>query len=85
MKSLTIHGIDDPLDQELKRKSRELGVSLNKTIKRLLADHLHIGTAKTADHRRDFADFCGVWTTRELKEFREKIKRTELVDPGDWA
>ena len=33
MKSITIHGLEDPLDTLIREKARQEGLSLNKTIK----------------------------------------------------
>ena len=86
MKSLTIHGIDEVLDREIKKKSRSLKMSLNKTIKNLLAEHLRIHTGKPAeDNRREFAEFCGVWSGQDVKDFRAANKWSEKVDQGDWS
>jgi hypothetical protein len=86
MKSLTIHGIDNILDMEIKKKSRTLKMSLNKTIKSILAEHLHLNTGKPAtDNRREFAEFCGVWSGQDVKDFRASLKWSEKVDPEDWS
>lgn len=36
MKSITIHGLEDPLNTLIREKARQEGLSLNKTIKLLL-------------------------------------------------
>lgn len=42
MKSITIHNVDDPLDRLLQERAKSQGMSLNKTIKFLLAESLGI-------------------------------------------
>jgi len=40
MKSITIHGLDGPLDTLIREKARKQQLSLNKTIKLLLEESL---------------------------------------------
>ena len=42
MKSITIHGIDDPLAKLIKSKVRSEGLSVNKTVKKLLEESLFL-------------------------------------------
>lgn len=42
MKSITIHNLDDPLYTLIRVKAKNEGLSLNKAIKKLLADALHL-------------------------------------------
>jgi hypothetical protein len=37
MTSITIHGLEDPIDSLIREKERQQAISLNKTIKQLLA------------------------------------------------
>ena len=38
MKSITIHGLDDEMDEQIRNRAGAAGLSLNKTIKLLLQD-----------------------------------------------
>ena len=40
MKSITIHGIDDPLAELIKSRARSEGLSINKTVIKLLEESL---------------------------------------------
>lgn len=85
MKSLTIHGIDDGLDRELKVVSRKERLSLNKTIKKLLSDSLGISGRKSKlDHSGDFAEFLGKWGKNEAKETAESLNFSRKINPEDW-
>ncbi len=85
MKSLTIHGIDDELDHLLQRKAQSEKASLNKTIKRLLAESLGINKKAKPGHRKDFEDLFGAWSQKDLKEFTHVVKAFEKIDKEDWA
>ena len=84
MKSITIHGLDEPLDARIREKARQQGASLNKTIKKLLAESLGLADEGNRNHRHDFADLCGVWSKEDVEEFHQKIEDLSTVDRQDW-
>jgi len=51
MKSITIHGLDEGLDKIIRDKSRERGLSINKTLKELLGKALGINNSQTQDRQ----------------------------------
>lgn len=84
MKSITIHGLEDPLDARIREKASRQGLSLNKTIKQLLSESLGLEPSKPGDYRETFADLCGVWTREEAAVFNHSIEDLSKVDPEDW-
>ncbi|HEY9054820.1 MAG TPA: hypothetical protein VIO60_08375 [Rectinemataceae bacterium] len=82
MKSITIHGIDAVLDKKLAEKSKELGLSQNKTIKAIL--HTYLVDDRKAEKREAFADLFGTWTEEERTAFESRISDLESVDAADW-
>ena len=42
MKSITIHGVDEPLSELIKSKAQSEGLSINKTIKKILESSLGV-------------------------------------------
>jgi hypothetical protein len=84
MKSMTIHGIDAQLAELIKSKAESEGLSINKTIKKLLETSLGIKPRPPQKNLDDFKEFCGIWTEAELKEFEEKTSDTSVIDPEDW-
>ena len=84
MKSITIHGLDDVLDKQLREKAKKQGLSLNKTIKELLAKSLELNRKKKKDNREEFMELFGVWSENDLKEFNSAVSEFNQVDPGDW-
>jgi hypothetical protein len=85
MKSITIHGLEDPLDALIRAKARQQNLSLNKTIKKLLQESL--GLSDNAEKRRKdaFADLCGVWSDEDREEFAAKTRDMNTVNPDDWS
>jgi hypothetical protein len=82
MKSITIHGIDKDLEKKIAEKSKEYGLSQNRTVKTILRDSL-LSNPK-ATKREVFSDLFGKWTPKEKEEFENRIKELEEVDESDW-
>lgn len=82
MKSITIHGIDSDLDRRISEKSKEYGLSQNRTVKFILQNTLL--SDKKAARREMFSDLFGAWTTAERKEFEERIEPFEKINEADW-
>ncbi len=59
-------------------------MSLNITIKKLLADSLGLGQPNNADNHAEDADLCGIWTAKELGEFDSRTEELKQVDERDW-
>lgn len=84
MKSITIHGIDDPLAELIKSRAQSEGLSINKTVKKLLEESLGVRPRANGTNRIDFEEFCGIWSDSELTEFEEKTKDLRSVNDEDW-
>ncbi|MCK5152867.1 MAG: hypothetical protein KAQ93_00790 [Spirochaetales bacterium] len=84
MKSITIHGIDDITSQQLQIVAEKLGLSLNKTIKRIIQEALGIKPAEISSRRSDFEEFCGIWSEEDLQEFTETVKPLRQINPEEW-
>ncbi len=84
MKSITIHGIDDITSKQLQITAETLGLSLNKTIKKIIQEALGIKPAEISSRRKDFEEFCGLWSNEDLKEFNEAVEPLRQINPEDW-
>jgi len=84
MKSITIHGIDDITSQQLQIVAAKMGLSLNKTIKKILQEALGIKPAEISSRRSDFEEFCGIWSEDDLQEFNAAVEPLRQVNPEDW-
>jgi hypothetical protein len=82
MKSITIHGIEDVLDEKIAEKSREWALSQNKTIKRILEEALIVNEKAVKEARRArLMKVCGTWTDEDMREFEEATKDLGEVNP----
>ena len=85
MKSITIHNIDGQLAELIESKAKTKGTSINKIIKQLLEESMGINPlGKNFRNRKDFSEFCGLWSKKDLKEFEEKTKEFEEIRQEDW-
>jgi hypothetical protein len=84
MKSISIHGIDDPAYRLLKARARAEGRSINQTVKAILEQSLGISSTASEPHRKEFEDMCGTWTVREKSEFDKATESFEKIDPEEW-
>ncbi len=83
MSSITIHGLEDPLDSLIREKARQQGISLNKVIKQLLAESFGL-SQKNSPPGNNFADLSGVWSPEDLEEFIRNTEEFSHIDPRDW-
>lgn len=83
MKSITIHGLDDYLDQKIKEKAENEGISINKAIKKVLEDAFG-GRKNRVDHKEEFMDLFKTWTQDEQNEFENATADFEKINRGDW-
>lgn len=85
MRSITIHGLEDPLNERIQEKARQQGLSLNKTIKKLLAESVGLKEPAPRDRRKQFLDLFGIWTKEDAEEFNKNVRDIRKVDPQDWT
>lgn len=84
MKSITIHGIDGPLTELIRSKAQSDGLSVNKTIKKILEEALGVKPRHKNTNRSDFEEFCGIWSKSEHTEFERRTKELRKVNIEDW-
>jgi hypothetical protein len=84
MKSITLHNIDGPLAELIKSKAKSEGLSMNKTIQKILEEALGVRPKTDGAFRRDFEEFCGIWSDRDVAHFNERSSDFERIDPEYW-
>lgn len=84
MKSITLHKIDGPLAELIKSKARSEGLSINKTVKKILEESLGVKPKSGGAFRNDFEEFFGIWSEMELAEYNERAGDFNKIDPEDW-
>ena len=80
MKSITIHGIDDTLAELIKLKAQSEGLSVNKTVKKLLEQSPGVKPRNKRINRRDFEEFSGIWSNYDRAEFENNTEDLRNVN-----
>jgi hypothetical protein len=84
MISITIHGINKNLEKRINSRARAEGLSINKTVKKLLEESLGIKPAQAGKYREDFKEFCGMWSKADLAEFEAATEDSRKINAEDW-
>lgn len=77
----TVRNISKNLDEELRRRCREEGKSLNEVALEAMARG--VGQAAEAVRFRDLSDLAGTW--KEDPEFDAAIEDQDTIEPELWA
>ncbi|HKK49123.1 MAG TPA: CopG family transcriptional regulator [Alkalispirochaeta sp.] len=83
MSSITIHDIDDELNERLTREARRRNTSKNALIKRMLAQEM--GLSVDGAYADDYREFVGLWSSEEHAEFSRLQRENRTIDPADWT
>jgi len=84
MNSLTLHALDDQLSKHIRRRAKELSISMNELAKRILAEGLGIKARSDFPHRETFAEFRGTWSENDLEAFNSRVSDMGKIDQEDW-
>lgn len=84
MKAITIHGLEDSVLALLKERAKEQGGSVNATVKGIIEQALGVRRTRQQPHRKDFEEFCGMWSQQEYDEFREATADDRRVESEEW-
>jgi hypothetical protein len=87
MKTITLRKLPPDLEERVEAKARELGLSLNKTVIRLLEEQLTPSSPRPLGSRRhrDLDHLAGSWTAEEAAEFDRSLEEQRRIDPELWA
>jgi hypothetical protein len=85
MKAITLRNLPPEVARRVEEKSRELGLSLNKTVARLLEERL-IGAGKSGERVRydDLDWLAGSMSPEEAEELSEAIAEQRQIDEDLW-
>ena len=84
MKSITMHKLDPLIAQELEKRARAQGRSMNSTAQDLLRSALGLSGARGIDRKEAFKDLCGTWSEEDVRDFRERTADLDRVDLSEW-
>jgi hypothetical protein len=84
MKSITIHKLEPDLADRIEKQAKRDGVSINRTIKSILRNALGLNKPAPIDHRDDFLDLFGSWSTEESAALEARIREARRIETSDW-
>jgi hypothetical protein len=84
MKSISIHGVDKEMARRIREKSAEYGLSVNRTMKKLLGESLGLENEK-AKPSHEFDDLCGILPKKAGAELEKILQEMDTVDPEAWS
>lgn len=83
-KQLTIRGIPEQVDKEIRKESRKRGVSLNKAAIALLQKSVSGLGSKRPELHHDLDRLAGKWSKDEAKAFDETLGSQRKIDEELW-
>lgn len=81
MTQITLRNLPEDLDREIRNRAKAEGLSLNRTIVRLLKEATGIEIRK---RKRDLSNLAGTWTETEAEDFESHVKIFEELDREIW-
>lgn len=86
MRAITLRNVPPAVAREIEERSRELGLSLNKTVIRLLEERLLPARGSPLGSRRyhDLDQLAGAWSAEEAAEFDRVVAEQRTVDEEIW-
>ena len=86
MKTITVRGIDDVLDEKLKQMARENGVSITQFVIDTLKRQTGLIKEKKFTVVHDDLDHLfGKWSEEEFESIQEKINSERVIDGELWG
>lgn len=85
MKNITVRGIDDALDEKLREKALEKGVSINQIVIDALKEQLGLRKKKkfTVVYS-DLDHLFGRWSEADFRRIQGKIDVERVIDTDLW-
>ena len=84
MTVLSIRGVDDKVAEELKKKAKSDGCSVNSVVLSILGESLGLKKKKRNIVYNDLDDLAGTWNKKDAKEFKKNISQLEKIDKSMW-
>jgi hypothetical protein len=82
--TITLRNIPPPLQEVIRRRAGMDGLSLNKTVIRMLEEAVGQRTAACREVHYDLDHLAGTWSEEEAAAFDEALAEQRRVDPELW-
>lgn len=84
MKTITLRGVDEDLEKELRRRAKNKKESMNKTILNILKKETGQEKDKPFKEYHDLDELAGTWTKQDFDEFNKNTEIFRQIDLQDW-
>ena len=84
MTQITIRGMDDEVEERIRRMAREKGTSLNKVILDMINRHTGLKEKRQEPTGKSLRKLAGGWSRKQAADFMESIKSCEQIDEAMW-
>ncbi len=84
MKTLTLRGIDEKLEQVLRKRAKNKNESMNKTILSILKKETGLDKEKPFKTFNDLDELSGTWSKKDMDDFNKNTELFNQVDLQDW-
>jgi hypothetical protein len=81
--AITLRGLPEPIDTQIRKIAKEEGVSLNKAVIRFLEKAVGRPKKRSLLHH-DLDRFAGSWTAEEASRFEAALLEQRRIDPEAW-
>lgn len=82
--NFNLRGVSPEVMTILKKRAKELKVSVNVLILHLIEEGIGIGKKPQRHSYHDLDFMIGTWSSKESKDFEQKIKNFEKIDKDFW-
>lgn len=83
--NFNLRGLSPHVMNSLKRQAKDLRISVNALIVRLIEEGLGLTEKPRRIVHHDLDFFFGTWSEKESKEFEENVKVFEKIDKEFWS
>ena len=84
MHAITLRNIPRELQEAIKRRARREGLSLNKTVQRMLEEVVGLKPSSSMQHH-DLDHLAGTWSDEEADAFDAALAEQRRIDPELWS
>ncbi len=84
MNAITLRNIPQDIQQAIRNRANDEGLSLNKTVLRMLEEALGLNPESKEVHHRDLDHLAGTWSQEEADEFDVALAEQRQLAPEPW-
>ena len=84
MNAITLRNIPQEIQEAIRRRAHDDGLSFNKTVLRILEEALGLPRGKNSTLHHDLDHLAGTWSQEEADEFDATLAEQRRIEPELW-